>query len=505
MEERSTVLELRNINKSFPGVKALSNMNFNLAKGEVHALVGENGAGKSTLMKIISGAYKKDSGEIFFEGKEIEITSPKQSEMLGISIIYQELNLINRMTVAENVFLGRHPKINGLVNWNKMNREAKSLFDKFGIDMNVKAMLHKISIAQQQIVEIVKAVSINAKVVIMDEPTSSLTSHETEVLFRIIKNLKERGISVVFITHRLDEIYAICDRMTILRDGSFVCSSNVENMTKREMIAAMIGRELTQQFPSRNVEKGKIVFEAHSLVDYERRVKNVSFNVKSGEVVGFAGLVGAGRTETMRLVFGVDKKKEGRTLIDGVEVNIKNPQEAISYGLGFVTENRKEEGLFLKTAVATNIVMVNPKKVMNAGMFLSSKKEKEFALKYVDALRVATPSINQRVMFLSGGNQQKVVLAKWLYADSRILVFDEPTRGIDVGAKREIYEIINDLAAQGKAIIIVSSDMEEIMGVCDRIYVMHEGIISGELQSNDFTQQRITEYAVGGADDDKVS
>ena len=472
MENRPEILRLTNINKSFPGVKALTDMCFSLRKGEVHALVGENGAGKSTLMKILSGAYKKDSGTIEVDGNPVEIESPKHSERLGIAIIYQELNLIRRVSVAENVFLGRYPMKHGFVQWNQMNQAAKALFDSFGIEMDVNQQLRSLSLAQQQIVEIIKAVSINAKVVIMDEPTSSLTSRETEVLFRIIQSLRERGVAVIFITHRLDEIYAICDRM--------------------------IGRELKRQYPLRDCQIGDVVFEAQHLDDGGHRVKDVSFVARAGEVLGFAGLVGAGRTETMRLIFGADPKVHGKILIDGQEVHIRNPRDAIAHRIGFVTENRKEEGLFLRMPVRVNITSVAYKKILAAGTFFNFRKERKLSEEFVQKLRIVTPSVNQRVMFLSGGNQQKVVLSKWLLSDSRIVIFDEPTRGIDVGAKREIYEIINALAGEGKVVIVVSSEMEEVMGITDRILVMHEGKISGEILKKDYSQNLITEYAIGG-------
>lgn len=498
MQDTMDILKLSGINKEFPGVKALTDISFSLRKGEVHALVGENGAGKSTLMKILSGAYTKDSGTIEFEGKQVEITSPKFSEELGIATIYQELNLIRRITVAENVYLGRYPKKNGLIDWKEVNKKAKELFDSFDIDIDVTKQLRSISIAEQQIVEIIKAVSMNAKVVIMDEPTSSLTTRETEILFRIIRTLKARGTAMIFITHRLDEIYAICDRMSIMRDGCYVGTRDVASITKEEMIAMMIGRELTQQYPPRNVKLGEVVFEAKHLDDGGYRVKDVSFSVRGGEVLGFAGLVGAGRTETMRLIFGADKKVSGQILIDGKEVRIENPRDAIANKIGFVTENRKEEGLFLRSTVRMNTVMVALKKILKMNLFFDFKKEKEVAEDYVRKLNTVTPHVNQRVMFLSGGNQQKVVLAKWLYSDSRIIIFDEPTRGIDVGAKREIYEIINKLAEAGKVVIVVSSEMEEVMGITDRILIMHEGVIAGELRKEEYTQEKITEFAVGG-------
>jgi ABC-type sugar transport system ATPase subunit len=489
------ILTLSKVNKAFPGVKALTDVDFELKKGEVHALVGENGAGKSTLMKIISGAYKKDSGIIKFDGKEVEITSPKASERLGISIIYQELNLINRMSVAENIYLGRPAKKLGMIQWRKIISDAKALFESFDVKMDVTRMVRELSIAQQQIVEIFKAVSINAKVVIMDEPTSSLTETETEMLFRIINALKEKGISVIFITHRLDEVFAISDRVTVLRDGCYIGTKDITDITKGEMIKMMIGRELKKQFPERNVELGEEYLRVEGLSD-GYKVKDVSFSVKRGEVLGFAGLVGAGRTDTMRLIFGADKKTKGKIFIEGKEVKIKSPIQSIAKGIGFVTENRKEEGLFLPLSVSNNIVAVAIEKIKSFRI-LNFMKEKHLSEKYVGDLRIQTPSVNQKAVFLSGGNQQKVVVSKWLLKDSDIMILDEPTRGIDVGAKREIYQIINDLAAQGKAIIVVSSEMEEIMGISDRIIVMHEGRISGEVTKENFSQQLITEYAVG--------
>ena len=497
MQGDGNILTLSKVSKEFPGVKALNNVDFTLRKGEVHALVGENGAGKSTLMKILSGAYSKDSGTIEFDGKEVEITSPKASEKMGISIIYQELNLIHRMSVAENIFLGRAPKKNGVIQWKKMYKDAKELFNSFDIEMDVSKFARDFSIAQQQIIEIIKAVSINAKVVIMDEPTSSLTDNETKILFRIIKSLKSKGIAVIFITHRLDEVFEISDRLTVLRDGCYIGTKDVKDITKSELIKMMIGRELKQQFPQRNIQIGEECFRVDHISD-GNKIMDVSFCVRKGEVLGFAGLVGAGRTETMRLIFGADKKTTGRIFINNNEVHIMRPKQSVGKKIGFVTENRKEEGLFLRLPVRNNIVAVAIDKIKSFRI-LNFKKEKYFSDKYVQELRINTPSINQKAVFLSGGNQQKVVLAKWLLSDSEIVILDEPTRGIDVGAKREIFEIINQLAAQGKAIVFISSEMEEILGISDRILVMHEGKISGEVTKENFSERIITEYAFGGA------
>lgn len=490
------ILKLTNISKSFPGVKALSNVNLTIKKGEVHALVGENGAGKSTLMKTISGAYKKDSGTIWFDGREVEVTSPKQSELMGISIIYQELNLIERVTVAENVFIGRYPLKGGMVRWSKMFKDAQALFDEFDLKIDARKLLSSLTMAQKQMVEIIKSVSINAKIIIMDEPTSSLSTKETESLFHIIQKLKTNGVAVVFISHRLDEIFAICDRMTVLRDGQYIGACDIKGITKSQMIAMMIGRELTQQYPERNTAIGEVSLDVQHFSDGGVHVHDVSFQAHKGEVLGFYGLVGAGRTETMRMIFGVDKKSGGKVFLHGREITVKNPRDAIRQGFGFITENRRDEGLLLHSTICTNTVLVALNKVLRFGL-IDYKEESRVAKEYVEKLHTATPSVNQRAMYLSGGNQQKVVLAKWLFSDSEVIIFDEPTRGIDVGARREIYQIINDLVAEGKTIIVISSDMEEIMGLSDRILVMHEGCIAGELLKEDFSQSLITEYAVG--------
>ena len=490
------VLVLKGVYKEFPGVKALTDVDLTIKRGEVHALVGENGAGKSTLMKILAGAYKKDSGTILFDGQEVEIGSPKAAEKLGVSIIHQELNLMGSLTVAENIFLGRQPKAHGIVQWKRMFADAQALFERIGIDEDVRRPVGGLSIARQQMVEIAKAVSVNAKVVIMDEPTSSLTSRETEILFSIIGTLKAQGAAVIFITHRLEEIFRVADRLTVLRDGYCIGTREVGETTKDELISMMIGRELTQQFPAREARVGEVCLKVEHLSD-GNRVKDVSFEVRHGEVVGFAGLVGSGRTETMRLIFGADKRRSGKIFINGREAEVSTTRDGIRSRIGFVTEDRKEEGLLLSLPVRFNITLVAIRKIQRMRI-LNMKKEQQASEEYVKSLHIATPSINQKVVYLSGGNQQKVVVAKWLFSDSEIVILDEPTRGIDVGAKREIYEIINRLASEGKAVIVVSSEMEEVMGISDRIIVMREGEVAGTVVREDFSQQRITEYAVGG-------
>ena len=488
----------KGICKEFPGVKALSNVSFSLCAGEIHGLVGENGAGKSTLMKILSGAYKKDSGTILVDGKETEMGSPQISEELGIAIIYQELNLFGNLSVAENIFLNRQPVKGGILDWRELNRKAQELFEQLGIhNIDVTQKVSRFSVAQQQLIEIAKAMSHNARVVIMDEPTSSLTQQETEILFRIMHRLKEQGNAVVFITHRLGELFAVTDRMTVLRDGQVIGTRNTADINKDELISMMIGRVLTQQFPTRVNHIGDVIFRVENLSDENGRVKNLSFNVRSGEVLGFNGLVGAGRTEAMRLIFGVDKKKSGKFYKSGKEIHINTPRDAISNRIGFVTEDRKSEGLFLPFSCRFNTTLVALRKIKKHGI-LNMKLDKQAADNYRDSLRIVTPSMDQRVGQLSGGNQQKVVLAKWLFSDADVVIMDEPTRGVDVGAKREIYEIINKLTAENKAVIVVSSEMEEVMGICDRIYVMCEGKISKELQSSEFSQELISKYSIGG-------
>lgn len=498
MVEQVNVLELERINKSFPGVKALTDVSFSLRAGEIHALVGENGAGKSTLMKILSGAYKKDSGSIIFEGKEINIHSPRHAEELGISIIYQELNLFNNLSVAENIFVNRQPERLGTVNWKKMNREAQDLFRRMGIDdIDVTQKVSSYSLAKQQLIEIAKAVSHNSRVVIMDEPTSSLTAQETEVLFRIMRRLREQGSAVVFITHRMNEIFEITDRLTVLRDGCIIGTRNTKEIGRNELISMMIGREFTQQFPERNSQPKDVLLEAEDLCDAAEKVKHVNFYVRRGEVVGFAGLVGSGRTETMRLIFGVDKKTAGTIRVGGVPVKIESPKDAITQRIGFVTEDRKGEGLLLPFSCKYNTSIVALDKVKQ-GLFLNLKREKALVDDYKAALRIVTPTMEQRVGQLSGGNQQKVVLAKWLFSDADVIIMDEPTRGVDVGAKREIYELINNLTVENKAVIVVSSEMEEVMGISDRIYIMREGQVTGELSKPEFSQNTISKYAIGG-------
>ncbi len=495
-QNKDLILELQGISKSFPGVQALDHVSFGVRRGEVLALAGENGAGKSTLMKILSGSYRKDAGTIVFDGKEVEIDSPKTAERLGLSIIHQELNVMQNLTAAENIYLGRQPRRHGVIDWKKMNADAAALFARLGIDLDVTARAGSLSIAQQQMVEIAKAVSFDAKLVIMDEPTSSLTAQETNILLEIIRGLSAGGIAVIFITHRMDEIFAAADRAAVLRDGAYIGTREISEIDVSGLISMMIGRTLTQQYPPRNARIGECLLEVEGLGD-GGRVQDISFRVHAGEVLGLAGLVGAGRTETARMIFGADRKKTGKILLRGREVSIRSPRDAIRNGLALVTEDRKQEGLLLRQSVQANTVMVALEKICRRKI-IHYPSARRAAEAYVKDLRIATPSVDQRAVFLSGGNQQKVVLAKWLFSDAEVMILDEPTRGIDVGSKREIYEIINRLAEGGKAIVVISSEMEEVMGISDRILVMYEGRIAGEVRREDFSRQLISEFAIGG-------
>lgn len=494
--EHKNILEFQGINKSFVGVKVLQDISFGIKKGEIHALLGENGAGKSTLMKILSGAYNKDSGQITWEGKAVDIKNTVDSERLGIAIIYQELNLIPELTVAENIYLNRQPRKYGLVSWEKLYKDAENAIKQINVELNPKAVVSSLSVAQQQMVEIAKAISLNSKLLIMDEPTSTLTDAETKKLFEVIKNLKEKGITIIYISHRMEEIFSICDSFTVMRDGVYIAGGNIKDVDTDKIIEYMVGRSLSQIFPQRNNKIGNVVLEAEHIAN-DAEVKDVSFSLKKGEILGFAGLVGAGRTETLKAVFGADKRARGSVKINGKKVSIRSPQAAIRQGIGFLPEDRKKEGLVTELPVLDNIVMAKMENSMTKGFF-SMSKAVNICRHYIKSLLIKTPSEKQKAKFLSGGNQQKVVLAKWLNCNPDIIVLDEPTRGIDVNAKMEIYHIIVNLAEQGKSIVLISSEMQEIIGLCDRVYVMYEGRVTGVLDKEKLTQQQIMHYATGG-------
>ncbi len=493
------VLEMKGIAKSYPGVVALSGVDFNVLPGEVHALIGENGAGKSTLMKILAGADSKDAGNILLDGAEVHIDSPNEAMQLGVSIIYQEFNLVPYMNAAENIFLGREPAsvVPGVIDFGRMYADAEKIIDELGVAVNVRSPMNRLSVAQQQMVEIAKATSRKSRIIAMDEPSATLTDHELENLFALIRRLKADGVSIIYISHRLEEIFEIADRVTVLRDGALVATKNVADTDRADIIRMMVGRELGETFPKQNIDTGSVALEVRNLTR-NGVLNDVSFSVKQGEILGIAGLVGAGRTEVARAIFGADSIDSGQILINGKPVDIRSPRHAISLGIGLVTEDRKALGLVLGMAVRENISLANLNILTRLG-FIRRGKEREVAEGYVEDILIKTPSIEQAVQNLSGGNQQKVVLAKWLFTKSKVLIFDEPTRGIDVGAKTEIYQLMNRLAESGAAIIMISSELPEVLGMSDRILVMHEGKLAGELSRQEATQERIMQLATGEA------
>ena len=492
------ILEMKNISKAFYGVQALNNVDFSVLRGETHILLSENGAGKSTLVKILSGAYHKDAGEIFFDGEQIEISTPLDAQRKGISIIYQEFNLIPGLSVAENIFLGREPvKGNRLINWRVLNENAKAILDKLHADVSPTALVATLSVAEQQFVEIAKALSFGAKLIIMDEPSATLTPAEIDRLFAVIRDLKRAGVSIIYISHHLDEIFEIGDRVTVLRDGELVATDDIKNVTKDMIIRWMVGRDLTNTYPPRTTTPGEVVLEVQNL-SRRGELHDISFHLRRGEILGIAGLVGSGRTELVRALYGADPIDRGEIKLHGRTLAIKTPKESIKNGIGFLPEDRKQEGLVLEQSVKNNVTLANLVKVVKNGI-ISGSAEKAAVDEYVRNLGIRT--VNQQVLIknLSGGNQQKVVLAKWLFTDSDILIFDEPTRGIDVGAKYEIYQLMNRLTEQGKSVIMVSSELPEIIGMSDRVLVLHNGRITGEYTRDQFDQELIMKNAAGEA------
>jgi ribose transport system ATP-binding protein len=490
LSNEKVVLSLKNITKEYPGVVALNNFSLDFYEGEVHALLGENGAGKSTLIKIISGAITPDAGEIVLRGKVFRNMTPHLSRENGIEVIYQEFNLVDSLSAAENIYLGK--RTGRFVNYSAMEAEAKKLFNQFNVDLDPAANVGSMTTAQRQIVEIAKAISKNVKILIMDEPSAPLTVAEIQCMFDIVRKLKARGVTVIYISHRIDEIFEISDRVTIMRDGNYVATKDAKKTNRNELISLMVGRELKQTYPVRSIVPKDVALEVRNITG--NGVKDISFSVKKGEILGIAGLVGAGRTELARVIFGVEKLESGEMLIEGKPVLIKSPSDAIKHGIGLIPEDRKTQGCFLEMSIKWNISFNNIKNI-SKHLIVDRKLEEEAAEKYKDLLNIKTPSILQDVKNLSGGNQQKVVLAKTLAASSKILIFDEPTRGIDVGAKQEIYNLMCDLANQGKAIIMISSDMEELLGMSDRIIVLSEGHLTGEVQKIEFNQDHILDLA----------
>ena len=488
------IVKMEHICKTFPGVKALDDVSFNLKPGEVMALLGENGAGKSTLMKILSGVYTKDEGTIIIDGKEVPIMNQKVASEKGIAIIHQELNMCHHLTIAENMFLGREPLKHGLIDTKKMNSDAKELLLKLGVDIDPTTITGELQVSKQQMVEIAKALSINAKVLIMDEPTSALTAREIDELFTIIRQLKESGCGIVYISHRLEELAHITDRVTIMRDGHYITSGNFKDLTMDEIIANMVGREIKEKYPHVNCPVGETVFEVKNL-NAGRLVRDISFSVRKGELVGIAGLMGAGRTETTRAIFGADQKESGKIFVEGKEVFIRNPKDAIKNGIVLAPEDRKKDGLCTKLPVRENISLPNLDALTGKNLVINSRKENDISQKAIKDMNIKLPHAEVNAETLSGGNQQKVVVGKWLAGNSKLVMFDEPTRGIDVAAKVEIYHLMNQLKENGIGCLFVSSELPEVIGVADRIIVMCDGRITGELSREEATQEKVLALA----------
>ena len=489
------VLEMKDISKTFPGVKALDRVQLQVKPGEVHALMGENGAGKSTLMKILMGIYTKDDGgEILFDGKPYHVSNPKEAMDTGVAMIHQELNPILDMTVYENIFVGRELCKNGLVDKKAMIEESEKLIAECGLHVSPTDTLRNLTVAQCQLIEIIKAISVNAKVIVMDEPTAAITEREVELLFGHIRRLKAQGVAIIYISHRMDEIFTICDRVSVYRDGQYIGSGETKDLDEAQLIKMMVGREITDVFPKLEAEIGEVVFEAKHIVRADNKVKDVSISVRRGEILGIGGLVGAGRSELVEGIFGMHKLSGGEIYVKGEKVTVHSPKDIIQKGVALVTEDRKVTGLNLSGTVNDNIAMVAIRKLLSNGLY-SKTKARKAAQEYIGKLKIKTPSGDQIVGNLSGGNQQKVVIAKWLLNDPDIIILDEPTRGIDVGAKRDIYLLIGSLVQQGKAVIMISSEIPELMGVCDRIAVMSEGNLSGEVKRGEFSQERIMTLA----------
>ena len=489
------ILTMKGIDKSFPGVHALDHVDLEIRKGEVLALMGENGAGKSTLMKVLTGIYKKDEGTITYEGKEVEFENPRAAQAAGVVIVHQELNMMSHLTVAQNIFIGREIMKGNLIDDAKMNEEAKKLFAKLNIEIDPTEKMGNLTVGKQQMCEIAKAISHDAKVIIFDEPSAALTESEIEELFKIIRDLRDKGMGIVYISHRMDEIKVITDRVTVMRDGTYVGTIITKESTKDDIINMMVGRVIYEDpKAASNVKPDAPVVLKVEHLNAGKMVRDVSFELRKGEILGFSGLMGAGRTETARALFGADKKDSGEIYINGKKVEINSPEDAVKCGIGYLSEDRKRYGCVVAKTVAENTTMASMENFMS-GLFINKKKEEESAWEYVKALKTKTPTVDTEVVNLSGGNQQKVVIAKWLVRDCEILIFDEPTRGIDVGAKSEIYTLMNELVAQGKSIIMISSEMTEVLRMSDRVIVMCEGRKTGEIDISEATQENIMHLA----------
>lgn len=491
------ILKMEQIGKSFPGVKALEGVDLELFPGQVHALMGENGAGKSTLMKILSGVYAKDTGQLYYQGQPIEIQGPKHAQKLGIAIIHQELNLLPHLSVAENIFIGREftKPLSGRIDWRKLHQESARYLDELGIKLKPGSRVSGLSVGEQQMVEIAKALSLEAEIIIMDEPTAALTNQEIDKLFAMIRRLKQNGKAIVFISHKLEEVFEICDQVTVLRDGKMVGGKPIQDLDQQDLIQMMVGRRLEEKFPRQVVAPGPEILRVEQLTQ-KGVLDAVSLTVKAGEVVGIAGLMGAGRTELAKTIFGALPSERGAIYLEGQKVTVRNPRAAVKQGIAYVSEDRKTTGLFLELSIKHNMTIAALHD-FTAGGRIRNQFEQEAVGEYVQKLAIKTPSARQKVKNLSGGNQQKVVLAKWMLIRPRVLILDEPTRGVDVGAKIEIYDLINQLKKSGVAILLISSELPEVMGISDRIVVIHEGKISGEFSHDAATQEAIMRCAVG--------
>lgn len=495
------ILKVKDIVKEYPGVRAIDHLSFSVKRGEVHALIGENGAGKSTLIKTLSGAIVPDEGVITIDGEEFRSMTPKLAKEKGIEVIYQEFTLIPGISAAENVFLGEKTKPGIWVDIKDRRRRAKKLFDKLGVDIDVSRPVNHLSPACQQIVEIAKAVSREVKILVMDEPTAPLTVSEVDTLFQIVNDLKEQGVTILYISHRLEELFAIADRVTVMRDGCYVGTENIADVNRQKLISMMAGRELKENYPGRRTDIGKEVLRVENLCG--NGDKDISFVLHEREILGFAGLVGAGRTELMRVIYGADPVDSGKIFRNGSEVKISSCYDAIGQGIGYIPEDRKAQGVFQKMSVKWNIVINNIKNISKGKFFVDESIENQLAADYQKKFGIKTPSLEQKVMNLSGGNQQKVVIAKTLATNCKIVIFDEPTRGIDVGAKQEIYKLMNQLVDSGHSIIMVSSDLPELLGMSDRVVVLYEGRKTGEVERSEFSQDYILDLASGGEEHGK--
>ncbi len=489
------ILELRSITKKYPGVVALDDVSLSFYRGEVHAIVGENGAGKSTFIKVITGAIQPTKGEIWFEGKKLENNNPQKALEMGISAIYQELNLLKDLTVAENIFYNRYIYKHGLIDYRAIEEESHKVLERLGVKIDPKTLVKNLSVGYQQLVEIAKSLSRTVKVLILDEPSAPLTNNELKYLFDIVEAMRKENMAIIYISHRLEEVFRLCDKVSVFRDGHYIQTMHVKDTNKTELIRLMVNRELNESFPALHTSRGEKVLEVKNLST--SLLKDISFSAYRGERLGFAGLVGAGRTETARAVFGADKIKSGEILIDGKRMKIDSPSDAIKCGIVYLSEDRKQLGLFLNMSIADNILFSYLPKLRNKFGIISKGKASSVCDAQIQNLAIKTPSAQQLVRNLSGGNQQKVVLAKWMLMNCDVIFFDEPTRGIDVGAKQEIYKLMNQLAEEGKAVVMISSEMQELLGMSDRIIVMHEGKIVGELSHEQATQEEVLRLASG--------